>query len=230
MTASGTYNFGPANSSLALAAYERIQIRAPSIRQEHMFSAQREMNFLMSQFSNLQPNLWTVTLITTDLTDGTKTYDVNAKVVMILDAFISLNYGDSDQTDRYITPLSRTEYASIASKSTEGQPTVFWFNRQISPTITLWPVPDADSTYTLVYYACTQMQDINLAGGETPDLPYRWYDAMVAGLSYRLARIYAPQLENVRKQDAQDAWTIAATQDVENTALVLAPMMAGYFP
>ena len=41
-TSSGTYNFSPSNGELVLAAYERILIRAPSLRQEHMQSARRE--------------------------------------------------------------------------------------------------------------------------------------------------------------------------------------------
>ncbi len=73
------------------------------------------------------------------------------------------------------------------------------------------------------------MQDANLPGGETPDVPYRWIDAIVAGLAHRLSRIYAPQMEQLRKADAVDAWTTAATQDVENVALTLAPSIGLYY-
>ena len=36
---SGTYNFTASNGEIVLAAYEPLQIRAPSIRQEHMYAA-----------------------------------------------------------------------------------------------------------------------------------------------------------------------------------------------
>lgn len=229
MASSGTYSFSASNGSIVLAAFERCRIRAPSLRQEHMLSAQREFNFLLSQMSNTQPNLWKVELVSEELEDGTAEYDVDAKVVMILDAYVSLNYGDSDQTDRYISPMSRTDYAAIGQKSVEGPPTSYWFDRTINPTITLWPVPDADDTYTLNYYACTQMQDVNLYGGETPDVPYRWIDALVAGLAHRMSRIYAPEVEAVRKADAKEAWDIAATQDVENVNLSISPTLQGYY-
>jgi len=231
MASSGTYTFSStaSNGSLVLSAFERCRIRAPSLRQEHMLSAQREFNFLLSTLSNLQPNLWTVTLVSETLVEGTETYDVDAKVVMVLDAYISLNYGTSNQTDRYISPMSRTDYAAIGQKQTQGQPTSYWFDRTIDPTITLWTVPDGNGPYTLNYYACTQMQDANLYGGETPNVPYRWIDALVAGLAHRLSRIYAPEVEAMRKVDAKEAWDIAAAQDTENVNLSISPSMQGYY-
>ncbi len=62
MTTSGTYGFNPSIGRCTLAAYERIQIRAPSILQEHMNTAYMESNLQMAHFSNLQPNLWNVGL------------------------------------------------------------------------------------------------------------------------------------------------------------------------
>jgi len=56
-----------------------------------------------------------------------------------------------------------------------------------------------------------------------------WMDAFTAGLAARLARIYAPQLEQLRKQDADEAWNLAMTQDEENVALRMQPGLSGYF-
>lgn len=229
MTSSGTYAFSLSNGEAVLAAYERCQIRLPSIRQEHMLTARRELNFLLSEFSNKQVNLWEVTLRSASLSQGTATYSINANTVMLLDVYISLNQGASNQTDRYITPLSRTDYASIANKSSQGFPTSYWFDRTINPTITFWPVPDSGGPYTLNYYCCTQIQDANLPGGETPDIPYRWTDALVSGLAYRLCRVYKPELEAIRKTDAMEAWTVAATQDTENAPVAITPSVSSYY-
>lgn len=229
MTSSGTFSFSLSNGEAVLAAYERCQIRLPSIRQEHMLTARRELNFLLSEWSNKQVNLFEVVLRSQSLSSGTATYSVNANTVMILDVYISLNQGSTNQTDRYITPLSRTNYASISNKQATGFPTSYWLNRLITPTITFWPVPDSGGPYTLNYYCCTQMQDANLPGGETPDIPYRWTDALVAGLAYRLCRVYKPELEQIRKADATEAWTIAATQDVENAPFTLSPGIGSYY-
>lgn len=229
MTSSGTYAFSLSNGEAVLAAFERCQIRLPSIRQEHMLTARRELNFLLSEWSNKQVNLFEVVLRSQTLTQGTAAYSVNANTVMILDVYISLNQGATNQTDRYITPLSRTNYASISNKQSQGFPTSYWLNRLISPIITFWPVPDGGGPYTLNYYCCTQMQDANLPGGETPDIPYRWTDALVSGLAHRLARVYKPELEQQRKADAMEAWTIAATQDVESAPFTLAPSIGSYY-
>ena len=53
--------------------------------------------------------------------------------------------------------------------------------------------------------------------------------AMVAGLSHRLARIYAPELEAQRKADAKEAWDIAAEQNVENVPVKISPAIGRYF-
>jgi hypothetical protein len=195
-----------------------------------MQAAREEMNLLLVEFANKQVNLAKVELISVPLTNGVATYSVPARVVMMLDVYITRNPGTQQATDQVISPLSRTEYASLASKQITGQPTQFWFSRTPpAQTFTLYPVPDNTVPYTLNYYACSQMQDANLAGGETPDIPYRWYDAFVAGMAYRLSRIYAPELEDKRKADAMESWTVAATQDVENVSLSIAPQLKGYF-
>lgn len=229
MTSSGTYSFSLSVGDGVLAAFERCQVRAPSLRQEHMLTARRETNLLFSEWSNKSPNLWKVELDTINMVQGTATYSLPAKTVMVLDAYRALNSGTSSQTNIYMTPISRTEYSSYATPETQGPPTVFWFDRTISPTVTFYPTPDGNGPYVWNYYACVQIQDANLAGGETPDIPYLWLDAMVAGQAHRFSRIYAPQLEAIRKADAKEAWDIAATQNVENVNLSIAPSLSMYY-
>ncbi len=229
MTSSGTYDYSLSNANAVIAAFERVRVRAPELRQEHMATARREMNLLFAEWSNKQVNLWKVEKISVTMVSGTAQYSVPSRVVMILDAYIRTNPDTVYETDLYITPISRTEYASLANKITPGRPTVYWFNRLISPVINMWPVPDSSGPYQLDYYACVQMQDAGLPGGQTPDIPYLWYDALVAGLSHRLSRVYAPDLEDKRKIDAKEAWDIAAEQNVENVPVFIAPSLSGYY-
>jgi len=171
------------------------------------------------------------TLVTTALVNGQAVYPVTPRTVMILDAWITQNSNTpSSANDLYITPVSRTEYASFSNKNAPGRPTSYWFDRLIAPTVTLWPVPNLTGQYTLNYYQCVQMQDANLSGGETPDIPYLWIDWFVAGLAHRLSRPYAtPDVEKLRKADAVEAWTIAATQNVENVDFSLSPTISRYY-
>jgi len=230
MASSGTYDYSISNGEVVLAAFERLKIFAPSIRVEHMQTARRELNLLLAEAANKQVNLWKVDLVTVPLTQAVETYSVQPRTVMILDAWIT-NPGSTptSASDLYITPVSRTQYASFSSKSTPGRPTCYWFDRLILPEITLWPVPD-QAGYTLSYYRCTQMEDANLGGGEAPDIPYLWLDWFIAGMAHRLARPYAtPDVEKMRKADAMEAWTIAATQNVENAPITLSPTISTYY-
>jgi hypothetical protein len=194
-----------------------------------MLTARRELNDLFVELSNRQVNLFKVESLSVSLVQGTATYSIPSRVVMILDAYRSLNNGTSTQTDTYLTPVSRTIYASIAQKFTQGPPTQFWFDRLINPTITMWPVPDSGGPYTFNYYAVSQMQDANLPGGETPDVPYRWLGVLLTGLALRLARVYAPDKEAARKADYMEAWGFAAAQDTENVPTTFTPQLSGYY-
>lgn len=203
-------------------------MRRPEILAEKIQDGYRELNLAMVKFSNLQPNLWTSEQQTVALVAGTSTYTLPARSVMILSCFIRTGTGTS-QNDRLIFPISEYEYASYPNKQDQGFPSVFWLNRQITPTLTFWLVPDATTTYTAYLQVVRQVQDANLPLGETPDLPYRWLDAITAELSYRLSRIYAPDKEQMRKADANEAWAVAATNDVENVGLTIQPGIGDYY-
>ena len=228
MTSSGTYNFSVSNADAILSAFGRLGMRRTSLLTEHLLDAQREANFLMAEFSNRQPNLWTSELQSIALVPGTATYTLPAYTIMILAAYIRFVNTGSTTQDRIIWPVSTTEYASYPNKSQQGFPTVFWFDRQIIPQITLWYVPDNTFTYTLYLQAVNQLQDVNLPNGETPNIPYRWIDVFIAGLAYRLARIYKPEQEAIRKSDYDMAWSIGSTQDVENTSFYIRPGLEAY--
>lgn len=191
-----------------------------------MQRAVMELNLALVRINNSQPNLWTVDLQTIPLVAGTATYSVPAETTMILDLFVRVG---SPAVDRYLQPVSRTEYASIAVKTTQGFPSQFWFDRLASPTITFYLVPDGTYTYTAYYYRVRQIQDATIANGFNVEVIYRFLDALTAALAHRLARVYRPELEGVRKMDADEAWTIAAAQDTENVPLYIAPSLSGYF-
>lgn len=226
MTTSGTYNFAPNVGDLILNAYDRIQIRPSALTQDHMINARTEGNFLQVEWQNKGVSLWTVDLETVPLIQGTASYSVPAETVMILDAYIGVG---SPEIDRFISPISRTDYAAQANKTQQGFPTTYWFDRLISPTITLWPVPDQNSYYTLKYYRYRVIQDAEYAGGIAPEVPYLFLDAWTACLAHRLARIYAPQMEQQRKADAVEAWNIAAAQNTENVPIFIRPDLSPYY-
>ncbi len=229
MTTSGTYAFDPSGGQLMLYAYSLCGLRRTALVQEHMEDARMAMGLMLASWGNSTPNLWTVDLVEETLVAGTATYDVDPSTVMILDAYIRTGE-DESQIDRIIWPVSRTEYASFPNKELQAPPTVFWFDRTLAPTITLWQVPDDQTTYTLRYYRCTVIQDANLPNGETVAIPQRWLDAFSWGLAARLAVSYAPDRAVALDTKAKEALTLAQTQDTEYVPTYILPMVGGYYP
>lgn len=226
MTSSGVYTFAPSVADVGLDAFGRIRVRPTELTTEHMTRLSRESNYLLVEFANKQPNLWESELQELSLVQGTATYDLPARTVMVLIAYRRRNADEQSQQDTIMYPVSTTDYASYPNKLQQGLPTTYWFNRQITPQISFYQCPNDDMTAKL--QCVRQCQDANLPNGETPDLPYRWIDAFVAGLSYRLSKYYAPDLEQMRKQDAMEAWAIAATQDTENVPMSFNFNMSSY--
>lgn len=235
MSSSGTYNFNPSLGEIVLNAYARCGVRRTALLQEHMQDARFEANLLFSEWSNRGVNLWKVDVITIPLISGVSTYSITdpntgstSNTVMILDAYIATGSGASE-SDRVIMPISRTEYSQTPNKNLQAPPTVFWFDRLINPTITVWPVPNQSNYYTLKFYRVLQIQDAETTNAQTLDIPYRWMDAACSGLAARLSGIYAPDRQQMLETKAAQAYDIAATQDTENVPLYIMPGLSGYF-
>jgi len=223
---SGTYQYFPSTAELVHIAFARCNIRRTALTETHYQDAIIEFNALQSVFNNLGPNLAQVDLQNIPLTQGVATYSIPAETITILDVFLRYS---SPAIDRYMWPISRTEYDSIPNKSQQGFPNQYWFDRLIAPTITLYFVPDGNGPYTLYYHRFRQVQDAVYTGALNPEVPNRAIDALIAGLAHRLSRIYAQPLEAARKADAAEAFAIYSRQDVENAPLYLTPAVSGYW-
>ncbi|MEN6608605.1 MAG: hypothetical protein ABFD60_15270 [Bryobacteraceae bacterium] len=227
MATSNQYNFSPAIGEIVLYSYNLIGIRPTALLQEHFESARMATNMMLSRWSSQGVNLWTVDMETVPLVQGTATYAVPSDTIVMLDAYISTTTGSST-IDRIIMPVSRTEYASYPNKEQQGFPTTFWFDRTLSPTVTLWPVPDGSQT-NLKYYRVRRIQDSNLQNAETVELPYYFLEALAFGLAQRLAMIWAPEKVAIMKPLADEAYQIAASQNVETANTYISPSLSSYW-
>lgn len=237
MATSGTYNFNPALSRLVIASFSRIGIRRTEIVVEHMSDAAFEANLLLCQWSNLQPNMWLSELKSETLSSGTATYTLDPEVVAIQVAYISTTSG-SQTTDRPLGAMSTVEYFSMPNKSTQGFPTSYWFDRQVTPQVTVWPVPDDSTTYTLKIRCVRQVQDATMPAGMNVEIPYRFNTAFVDGLADRLGAVYpekakaalGPTFADILANRAQKSWDIAASQDTEQQVqMYVSPRIGGYY-
>jgi len=126
-----------------------------------------------------------------------------------------------DGTDYTLGEISRSDYVGLPDKTTQGRPSQFWFNRQISPVINLWAVPE-NSTDQIIYYYVRRLEDADTLINTT-DLPFRFYPCMVAGLAYYMAMKRAPERLQVLKTIYEEEFTRAAEEDEQRVSLKLQP-------
>jgi hypothetical protein len=224
---SGAYHFMPTVGECVLNAFSRIRIRGPMVLAEHLHMAFMESNLLQVEFSVRGPTLWTTGALPVFQSEpGVPTYPVPPGVMMITNCTIGI--GDPpDEQELTITPMSRTEYVMYPNKLQQGRPTSYWYDRSIASTLTLWPCPD--QAYNVHLWGFMQMQDASLRNGVQFQAPYRALDAICAGMAARLAVHYAQDLEATRQAQYDRAYGFYASQDTEDAAVYIVPMLAGYF-
>lgn len=224
MATSGTYGFNPSLGSLVVYAYNQAGIRPTALTQQHYEDARMAANMVLGRWSSQGVNTWQVDLQTITLVPGQATYSVLPNTIVMLDAYIV----QPGIPNRIVLPVSRTEYASYPNPAQQGAVTVFWFDRLLAPTVTLYYTPDATQT-SLNFYRLRQTQDSGFSDGQQVEIPYYWTEAFALALAQRLAVIWAPERAMGLKALADEAYAIAAAQDVETASYYVSPMISGYF-
>ena len=180
-------------------------------------TARRSLNLMFADWANRGLNLWTVKQATVSVSSGTASYTlVDSTVVDLLEVVLR----NSSGTDFTLTQMSRSEYLRIPNKGNTGQPSQYFFDRQVTPTITLWSTPDA--SYTLVFYYVRRIEDAD-ALVNTTDAPFRFLPCMAAGLAYYIAIKRAPDRIQILKAIYEEEFQRAAAEDASSTPLKLTP-------
>lgn len=223
MATSGTTTFNPDLSEIVEEAFERC---GGELRTGYdLRTARRSMNLMFTDWANRGVNMWTMEQGQQILTPGMATYNLPADTVDLLDHVIRTGAGSaSTQADLTITRISEPTYSSIPNKLQQARPIQVWIERLNMPRFTVWPVPDNSQTYTFVYWRLRRIQDAG-DGVNTMDMPFRFYNAMVAGLSYYLAMKVPGALERLQilKEQYDQAWDLAADEDREKAAVRMVP-------
>jgi hypothetical protein len=126
-----------------------------------------------------------------------------------------------DGTDFALERLSRDEYLSIPTKTTESRPNQFFLDRQVTPQLKLWPIPE-NSTDTIIYDALTRMDDADTFIN-TMDMPFRFYPCLAAGLAYYIAVKRAPNRVQLLKAIYEEEFERAATEDRDRASFNVVP-------
>ena len=214
MTTSGSRDSVLDVAEIIEEAYERCGLEVRTGYDAR--TARRSLNLMFADWANRGLNLWTVQQATQALTAGTATYTFTSDYADLLEVVVRRS-----STDFELSKMSRSEYLTVPNKSTQGRPSQYYYNRQISPQITLWPTPE-NSTDTLVYYYVQRIQDVD-ALVNTTDAPFRFLPCMVAGLAYYTALKKAPERVQLLKVVYEEEFQRAADEDEDRVPLKLQP-------
>ena len=219
MATSGTTAFDMDFTEIAEEAWERA---GREMRSGYdLRTAHRSMNLLTIEWQNRGINLWTIEEGTVTLTKSSAQYTLPADTVDLIEQVVRTNAGNTTtQSDITLNRIGVSTFASIPNKLTEGRPIQMWIDRQRdAPVLNLWPVPDKNDTYTVVYWRIRRIQDAG-SGVQTADMNFRFLPCLVAGLAYNIA-LKVPELMDrvpMLKQVYDEAFALAAAEDREKTS------------
>ena len=219
MAVSGSVDFELDVSDYVEEAFERCGLEVKT--GYDLVTARRSLNIMLAEWANRGLNQWTITQRTQALTSGTRTYTLSADVIDILSAVVTRS-----STDFSLTRVSRDDDLNIPNKATTGRPTQFFLDRQVTPSLRLWPTPK-NSTDVVVYNALTRIDDADTAIN-TLDVPFRFYPCLAAGLAYYLSIKRAPNRTQMLKAMYEEEFERAMGEDRDRSSFTVTPEYA-YF-
>jgi|TARA_R110000796_G_scaffold175049_1_gene292083 hypothetical protein len=228
MALSGSKDFEPDVAEYVEEAFERCGLE---LRTGYdLKTARRSVNLMLAEWSNRGLNQWTIKQKTVAMVDGTAVYNIDSAnataPIDVLDGFIRETVGGSN-IDMPLNRMNRAEYSNVTNKSTTGKPNQIFVDKQTTPTITVWPVPDKSSTYTIYMNVLTRMDDADGAAN-TVELPFRFYPCFTAGLAYYLSLKKSPERSAVLKQLYEEEFERAMSQDQSRASFRISPNLGGY--
>ena len=223
MATSGTSSFNLDLTEIVEEAFERV---GGEMRTGYdLRTARRSMNLMFADWANRGLNMFTYEQGSIPLMAGQATYNLPEDTVDLLEHVIRTGAGSAaTQADLTITRISVSTYATIPNKLQQARPIQVWIERLNTPRITVWPTPDNTQPYTFVYWRLRRIQNAG-DGVNTMDMPFRFLPCMVAGLAYYLALKVPGGTERlgVLKQQYDEAWELASSEDREKAAVRFVP-------
>ena len=179
-------------------------------------TARRSLNLMLAEWANRGLNQWTIKQRTLSLVKSDGQYDLGTDVIDVLSVVVR-----RDDTDFSVERISRDTYLSIPNKTTEGRTNQFFLDRQITPNLKIWPVPE-NSTDVIHYDALTRIDDADTQVN-TLDVPFRFYPCLAARLAYYIAMKKAPERIQLLKAAYEEEFQRAMTEDRDRASFNVVP-------
>ena len=219
MAVSGSTDFELDVADYVEEAFERCGLEART--GYDLKTATRSLNLMLADWANRGLNQWTIQQRTISLVKSDGEYSLDPDVIDILAVVVR-----RDGTDFSISRISRDEFLAIPTKTTEGRPTQFFLDRQITPNLKIWPLPE-NSTDVLIYDSLTRINDADTAKN-TMEVPFRFYPCLAAGLAYYLSLKRAPERVQMLKAVYEEEFRRAIDEDRDRASFQISPSLRNY--
>lgn len=219
MATSGTTNFSlPLDELLEQAS---LRVGGEQTLGTEARVSRRALNLLFTDLQNRGILLHTLEQVLVTLTSAVATISCSTDTLDLLDAVVRRS-----NTDLMMVRIGFGEYLDIPRKTQQGRPTHYFVNRQREfPLIYVWPAPE-NSTDILVYWKMRFVEDAGKLSND-PDMPRRFWPALVAGLAYYLAMNRGMQFPTDRlgmlKAEYEEQLGHATQEDRERASLRIVP-------
>jgi hypothetical protein len=219
MTVSGSTDFELDVADYIEEAFERCGLE---VRTGYdLKTAKRSLNLMFADWANRGLNQWTIEQRTFTVTANDGDYALGTDVIDILSLVVR-----RDGTDYALDRVSRDEFLNIPTKTTQGRPTQFFVDRQITPNLKVWPLPE-NSTDEIIYNALTRLDDADIYTN-TLGVPFRFYPALAAGLAYYMSIKRAPDRMQMLKAIYEEEINRAMDEDRDRASFRVAPDLRNY--
>ena len=134
------------------------------------------------------------------------------------------------QQDIPLARLNRDDYWNLPNKQFESQRSLqYWFDRQITPQMYLWPIPNDDfQVFQLIIEK--QLQDVGTLTNELY-VPNRWIAAIQKQLSHQIAMqlpgVDLPRIQYLEQQ-ANMWYEMAAAEERDKSPIYYTPNISYY--
>lgn len=221
MTTSGVATLNFDVNEILQEAWERATGGMDMRAGYQLRTARRSLNLLLLEWANKGINLFTIEEIVVPLVAGQDEYTLPADTVDLIEHVYRTGTGQS-QTDRTLTRITVSTYATLVNKQTQGVPNQIYIDRQIQPVIHIYPVPLTNAT--LVCWRLRRIQDA-LTGSNTMDMPFRFIPALIAGTAFHIAMKVPEGAGRVEllKSAYNEAWMDAADEDRDRSSWYVTP-------
>lgn len=128
--------------------------------------------------------------------------------------------------------INRDNYTAFPDKSFTGRPVNYWFQRDTTPKLNLWPSPNTESqdSAQLVVWYHRHIMDVGTLQ-ESLEVPQRWLEAIISQLALRLAE-QNPQVDMgvipILANRAMTALNMAWEGDNDGSSTFYQPNISAY--